>query len=451
MLFEESSFDSFDGAEEKARSAYDLYEKGNITKALSTLQQAIDINPANSTWHFNKALALDSLNMFEQAIEAYESALELNPDDTEILNSLAVDYTRAGFYDKALSVFEHTEQVDPMYEPSYCNRIIAYGELGKHDLAEQMFYMAQQINPDCPLCFYNIGNSFFVRGEYKKAIMCWEKAAELDNEHPQINYHMAQAWWLAGDMDKTKEYLLQELRLNPGNLGALFEYGLFLLSCGQYKQAGEKFGWILELNPSFAPATFYLGELALHQKEYESAMKLFSRAIRQESRMSGPYYRMAEDAMRREKPSEAKAYLVSEMKLTGQSPEVLVSMASMFISIDELEYATNCLMQAIDADHENADAYYFIGVINVLKGEFEDSLAFFEQAEKTGGNDFYVLRDTAAVHMRNGQKVLAADYLEKAKQAANAEQKSSLKALESALSRTKRRDKLTDIFATKQN
>ena len=95
-----------------------------------------------------KALSLDSLGKFDEAIADYEAALALNPCDLEILNSLAVDYTRVGNYDLAIQTFEHIEGLDASFEPCYCNRIITYTEMGLHEQAEQMFYLAQQINPD---------------------------------------------------------------------------------------------------------------------------------------------------------------------------------------------------------------------------------------------------------------------------------------------------------------
>ncbi|KPL22392.1 MAG: hypothetical protein AMJ75_08115, partial [Phycisphaerae bacterium SM1_79] len=193
MIFEDMEFGSYDKAEQKAHKAFELYEDGKMTQALDELQTAIELNPANDSWHFNMALTLDSMSRFEDAIKEYETALELNPNDLEILNSLAVDYTRTGQYDLAIDTFEHIQELDPEFEPGYCNRIITYTEMGLHDLAEQMFYLAQQIKPDCALCYYNIGNSLFARGEYKRAIRCWLRTAELEPTHPQINYRIAQA------------------------------------------------------------------------------------------------------------------------------------------------------------------------------------------------------------------------------------------------------------------
>ena len=88
MLFDDIEFGSYSEAERKAMKAFELYEDGKITQALTELEAAIEINPANSSWHFDKALTLDSKGEFDDAIIEYETALQLNPDDLEILNLL---------------------------------------------------------------------------------------------------------------------------------------------------------------------------------------------------------------------------------------------------------------------------------------------------------------------------------------------------------------------------
>jgi len=81
MFFESMEFGSYDKAERKARRAFELYEDGKMPQALNELETALEINPSNSSWHFNKALMLDAINRFEDAIGEYEIALQLNPND----------------------------------------------------------------------------------------------------------------------------------------------------------------------------------------------------------------------------------------------------------------------------------------------------------------------------------------------------------------------------------
>jgi tetratricopeptide (TPR) repeat protein len=414
MLFEDMAFGSYDKAERMARKAFESYEDGKMSQALLELEAALDINPSNSSWHFNKALTLDAINRFSDAISEYEIALQLNPSDPEILNSLAVDYTRTGQYDLAIETFEYIQQLDPTFEPCYCNRIITYTEMGQHDLAEQMFYLAQQIEPDCPLCYYNIGNSLFARGQYKKAIHCWLKTAELEPSHPQINYRIAQAYWSDGDSKRSREHFLAELRTAPGDVDVIFDFGLFLLEVGDIESAKEKFDRILELVPDFAAASFYLGEIAFKNNDYERALQLFNQALQKNEMLTGPRYRLAQYALMKGYKNVGRAYLVSELQASPEDSGTLVSMGSMFLIIGDLNHATHCLLKAVDFDYTNADAYYYLGLVSAIKGRYKDSVEFFGHTLDFKPEHVSALRDSAVVYMAMGKLSDAAERIKKA-------------------------------------
>ena len=414
MAFENMEFSSYDKAEHKALKAFEFYEDGKIPQALAELQVALDINPSNGSWHFNKALTLDAINRFDDAISEYEIALQLNPDDLEILNSLAVDYTRTGQYDLAIDTFEHIQQFDPHFEPCYCNRIITYTEMGQHDLAEQMFYLAQQINPDCALCYYNIGNSLFVRGRYKKAICCWLRTAELEPTHPQINYRIAQAYWSDADSACAREHFLDELRVSPGDVDVILDFGLFLLEVGDIESAKEKFNRILELRPGFATALFYLGEIAFNNADYERAKQLFNEALQKDKTLTGPRYRLAQCALMAGQKQEARNHLLCEVQLAPEDTNTLVSMGSMFLVIGDTDYATQCLLRAVELDCANADAYHYLGLANAIKDRFQHAVEFFGHTLDIRPNDVRALRDSAALYLAMGRLADAAERIKKA-------------------------------------
>jgi tetratricopeptide (TPR) repeat protein len=434
-------FGPFDKAESKANRAFELYEDGKMSQALEEIETALELNPTNSCWHFDKALALDAVHRYEEAIDEYEAALQLSAGDLEILNSLAVDYTRTGQYDRAIETFEQIQELDPRFEPSYCNRIIAYTEMGLHDLAEQMFYLAQQINPCCALCFYNIGNSLYVRGEYKKAIGCWTHTAELEPTHPQINYRIAQAYWSLDERAQAHEYFLRELRTNPGDVEVILDFGIFLLEGGDLESSKEKFHRLLEFAPHHPLALFHLAEMAFHQGDLEGATDLYNQALRSDGTLAGPYYRLAQMALRKDQKQKARAYLISELRNAPDNAEVLVSVGSMFVAVaadgrdpdqpwpagvrrpplrsafgsSDLDHASHCLMRAMEVDSTNPDAYYYLGVVSAIKGLFRESEGFFAQALRAKPDHLPALRESAWLHLHQGHLSDAAQRIQQAR------------------------------------
>jgi tetratricopeptide (TPR) repeat protein len=458
MPFEDMTYGAYDQAEQKAQMAYELYEDGKINQAIVVIDQALEINPTNIAWHFDKGLALDSVSRYDDAIVEFETALALNPSDLEILNCLAVDYTRVGLYDLAISTFEYIQQLDPNFEPSYCNRIITYAEINQHEMAEQMFYLAQQIKPDCALCYYNIGNSLFMRGKYEKAISCWKRTAQLYPTHPQINYRIAQACWALGDTANTKEHFLLELRKNAGDVDVIFDFGIFELQSGNLglperdvlrlgdplESAKEKFNRIIELDPDYAKAYFYLGEIAFDNKDYEKAKLLYRQSLDKDASLVGPRYRLALCQLAEGKKSSALANLISEVGLSPDNPDVLISMGSVFLELGELDYATNCVLKALDIDAYNLQANYYLGCINVLNGRPEEASVFFVKALDIDGEHLPSLKQSAYLDIIFARFESAAEKIKKAQRLCPKD--GDLKKLHRELAVSNTKEKVSDFL-----
>lgn len=411
---DDAELNHWEQAEQRAIEAQELYENGDMQEALDKLNQAVAMNPNCSSWHFNRGLTLDAMGQYEEAIACYHHAMELSPEDVEAMNCLAVNYTRTAQYDMAIDLFEKIVKIDPTFEPAYCNRIITYTEMEQHEQAEQMFYLAQQLNPECPICFYNIGNSLFTQGRYGRAIWCWEKTATLEPTHPQINYRIAQACWADKQYDKAKEYFLKELRKNPGEIETLLDYGVFLLEIGQPQQAGEKFRWVLELRPDFAPATFYLGEICRTEERLTEAARHYRKAIQHDDHCPGARYRLAQILMVQGETEEIHDLLTAELKLDCEDSQVLLSIGRMLLQIKEYNAATHCFLRVLDNDPDEGRAYFGMSAVLMHKKDLAGCLQFLEHSIALDIPELTAYTCTALIHCRQKNFHRAACVLNKA-------------------------------------
>jgi tetratricopeptide (TPR) repeat protein len=111
---------------------------------------------------------------------------------------------------------------------------------------------------------------------------------------------------------------------------------------------------------------------------------------------------------------EAANYLVSELKLDPEDVDTLVSMGSMFLTIGELDYATHCMLRAVDIDCAHAEAYYYLGLISAVKGQFEEAAEFFAHTLDISPEHICALQDSAVVYLAMGRLADAAARIEKA-------------------------------------
>jgi tetratricopeptide (TPR) repeat protein len=116
---------------------------------------------------------------------------------------------------------------------------------------------------------------------------------------------------------------------------------------------------------------------------------------------------------------QAKNYLVSEVNLAPEDADTWVSMGSMFMKIDDLDYAEHCLMRAVDTDCASADAYYYLGLLNTIKGRFEEAADYFDHILDYKSDQVAALKDSALVYLKMGRLADAAKRTKKALTLAN--------------------------------
>ena len=137
-MLEEAGYNNWGDAEKIAHDAFEMYETGEMTEALSQLKEAISINAANSSWHFNAGLTLDALNRFEEAIESYQQALDLTGDDPEILNIYASNCVKLGDYERALIIADKIGSKPSGRVPAIRLKYSIYSAMGKEDEIERL-------------------------------------------------------------------------------------------------------------------------------------------------------------------------------------------------------------------------------------------------------------------------------------------------------------------------
>jgi tetratricopeptide (TPR) repeat protein len=176
-----------------------------------------------------------------------------------------------------------------------------------------------------------------------------------------------------------------------------------LLEAGQIESAKEKFNRILELNPDSAEAHFYLGEIALNNNEIDKAEELFNKTLQFDDTLLGPRFRLGQCALRKGRFDKAQSYLVSEMCMGPENPDVLVAMASTFLQMNQIDQASQCLLHSTDSDFTNAAAHYYLGLCCALRGRYEDAAEFFLHTLDLDETNRDAARDLAAAYYSMGR------------------------------------------------
>jgi len=107
----------WDDAEKRVERAHELYDLGQWQAALDELKAAIEINPYNSSWHFNLGLTYDALDRYQDAITCYRQAHALyrsggEPSgEADVLTGIGDIHHETGNPDAARAAWEQALEI----------------------------------------------------------------------------------------------------------------------------------------------------------------------------------------------------------------------------------------------------------------------------------------------------------------------------------------------------
>jgi Flp pilus assembly protein TadD len=398
-------------AERHAELAHQYYEAGQWDKAAEELRQALSVNPDQAEWQFGLGMTLDALQRYEEAIDAYEEVLRLRGEDVDTLLHVGVDQVRVGRPGRAVESLERAAEADPSSEAPYCHRVAAYTQLEDHDNAELMFYLARDYSDECPLCYDHIAHSLAMRDKMDRAAWCWQRVATLDPQYPGVQVNLARVHWYGGHTQRARQYYLEQLRFDPGDVETMLELGNMLVAMERPGEASEKFRRVLEVEPGIVEAHVRLGQLSLQTDNVDTAAKRFERARRLNRQHPGVHLGLAQVAYARGQLSRARQQLQLELKSEGQGIDQILELTRLLVELDQPQQAIDLVNPWLDEpdtspmlrDEDRAAALVCRGVAGLQVGSGERGIADLRFAAQLDRENVLPLENLALAYARRGR------------------------------------------------
>ncbi len=170
-----------DADEEMWFSLGNLYaEANNVPKAISSLQNAIKLNPEFDKAYYRLAFLLYDEQRFGDALEYLEYAYNKYPDNDIIAKRLAISYQRSGRINEAITKYESVIQNNPTNAQAYLNVVGLYRTMASDATDPKIAadYYQKAINsmealkknsPDNGLVYLNLSSIYLAQKKYNEA------------------------------------------------------------------------------------------------------------------------------------------------------------------------------------------------------------------------------------------------------------------------------------------
>ena len=164
-------------------------------------------------------------------------------------------------------------------ETELFNEGISLYKKGSYPQAIDTLSKVIELAPDHLDAFRIRGSSFMKQNKFKMAIKDFEKAVGLAPDQNGVYSDLGTAWYYEKNYEKALDNYDREIEKGHQNHLVFFNRALCLEKLGKIDRALEDINTSLAIKSDFYWAYSYKGNLLVHKKEYEAAVKAYQAAI----------------------------------------------------------------------------------------------------------------------------------------------------------------------------
>ncbi len=215
-----------DKIKEKAGVHYRLgneyYKAGKLADALKEYTRAVEIYPAEPSYHLMLGFAYSSRGLDKRAEGEMKEAIRLNPRFSEAHIGLAFIYKKKGDWDGVIE--ECNLALENIYyktpEAAYLNMGIAYYEKGDYSSSVEKLRKAIALKPGLATAYFNMGLALERQKKNNEAIAAYQKAVGLHANYVDAYYRLGLLLVKARDREGAARAFGKVVELAPDSAGA---------------------------------------------------------------------------------------------------------------------------------------------------------------------------------------------------------------------------------------
>lgn len=260
------------------RSKYHL-ASGNINKALSDINKAIDLGGEQSKYLITLSDIYFAMPQPRKTEQTLQAVLIENPDHVEALFKLAQFYFYQKDYNKAFGFLNRALENAPNDHRIYFLSGLINKDRNEMEKAERDFHRATELNQQFYEAWIQLG-LLAAKEEDSIAVNYYQNALDVRPESEEALYNIGIFYQEQGNIQKAIRTYNQLLDVNPENEKAYYNLGYIHLTMTQnYTKAEQYFRQALDVNPSNINTVYNLGVSLEQQQEYEEARKLYQETL----------------------------------------------------------------------------------------------------------------------------------------------------------------------------
>jgi tetratricopeptide (TPR) repeat protein len=181
-----------------------------------------------------------------------------------------------------------------------------------------------------------------------------------------------------------ENYFKKALDFNNSNEEVRIEFAMFYEEQRKFALATQQYRFIIQKNPKNAIALPKYIQLSFIQRRWTEVIEYGEFAIENKIKVDNINYMLGQSYYEEEDYGKARKYLTTQFSLTPKHKETIVTLGRVYIEMSMYNDAIEMYKKAIDADADNADLMYEIGLLYSVQDNNKEAVKYFEMAAQKG-------------------------------------------------------------------
>jgi protein O-GlcNAc transferase len=321
------------------------YQTGRHEMAVTSIRQALSLNPLAGLYFCNLGLALEALGKPAEAQASFQQAIRFQPDYAEAHCNLANSMLRQGRREEAATHYKQALQLKSDYAEAHCGLGVALGDLGRLDEAVDHLRQALRLQPNYADAHNNVAKPLIAQGKIDEAIAHWRQAIRIRPNFAEPHNNLGNTLLQQDKLQESEASYREALRINPLLTAAHHGLGNALERQDKLDEAIGCYRQALRLSPNLGEAWNNLANTLTRQFKIEEAIDCYRQALRLKPDYAEAFYNLGNAFCKQGSPEQALTSFHQALRL---EPDLAKAQSNVLFC---LNYHPDANPDAVFAEH----------------------------------------------------------------------------------------------------
>ncbi|MGB8226155.1 MAG: tetratricopeptide repeat protein [Sedimentisphaerales bacterium] len=261
---------------------------------------------------------------------------------------------------------------------------------------------------------YNIGHAYQQKGQFEKAMEHYKEALRIEPGDLQAMNNLGVLLLSQKKTDEALKIFEKAVQLNSRYIDSINNLGLALREKGRVKEAMEKWQQVLDLEPMQPEAHYNIGVTMLRNGGYSQAVEHLRKALEKKRNWVEVYNYLGTAYMAIGQFKAAMDSYNEAIKLKPNDINIESNIALTLAKLGKTEEANQIWQRILARDPENFKAHYGLGRLLADKKQLDEAMEHFNKVLQAKPDWFEIHLMIADVYYKRKELTLAVQHLREA-------------------------------------